>query len=78
MRIYRGIGIELTQSAKAFIAEVGFDPVFGARPLKRAMYEEIEDKLAELILEAKVQEGDKVVFDMKDSALSVEIIHQDT
>lgn len=74
----RGIGIELTQSAKAFIAEVGFDPVFGARPLKRAMYEEIEDKLAELILEAKVQEGDKVVFDMKDSALSVEIIHQDT
>lgn len=73
----RGIGIELTQSAKAFIAEVGFDPVFGARPLKRAMYEEIEDKLAELILEAKVQEGDKVVFDMKDSALSVEIIHQD-
>ena len=74
----RGIGIELTQSAKAFIAEVGFDPVFGARPLKRAMYEEIEDKLAELILEAKVQEGDKVVFDMKDSALSVEITHQDT
>ena len=74
----RGIGIELTQSAKAFIAEVGFDPVFGARPLKRAMYEEIEDKLAELILEAKVQEGDKVVFDMKDSTLSVEIIHQDT
>ena len=74
----RGIGVELTQSAKAFIAEVGFDPVFGARPLKRAMYEEIEDKLAELILEAKVQEGDKVVFDMKDSALSVEIIHQDT
>ena len=74
----RGIGIELTQSAKAFIAEVGFDPVFGARPLKRAMYEEIEDRLAELILEAKVQEGDKVVFDMKDSALSVEIIHQDT
>lgn len=73
----RGIGIELTQSAKAFIAEVGFDPVFGARPLKRAMYEEIEDRLAELILEAKVQEGDKVVFDMKDSALSVEIIHQD-
>ena len=73
----RGIGIELTQAAKAFIAEVGFDPVFGARPLKRAMYEEIEDKLAELILETKVQEGDKVVFDMKDSALSVEITHQD-
>ena len=73
----RGISIELTQSAKAFIAEVGFDPVFGARPLKRAMYEEIEDRLAELILEAKVQEGDKVVFDVKNSALSVEIIHRD-
>lgn len=71
----RGIGIELTQAAKAFIAEVGFDPVFGARPLKRAMYEEVEDRLAELILEAKVQEGDRVVFDVKDSALSVEVVH---
>ena len=70
----RGIGIELTQAAKAFIAEVGFDPVFGARPLKRAMYEEVEDRLAELILEAKVQEGDRVVFDVKDSALSVEVV----
>lgn len=70
----RGIGIELTQAAKAFIAEVGFDPVFGARPLKRTMYEEVEDRLAELILEAKVQEGDRVVFDVKDSALSVEVV----
>lgn len=63
----RGIGIRLSESAKAHIAQVGFDPVFGARPLKRAMYEEIEDRLAELILEDRLHEGDVAVFDCKDS-----------
>lgn len=63
----RGIGIELSERAKSYIAQVGFDPVFGARPLKRAMYEEIEDRLAELILEDKLHEGDVAVFDCQDS-----------
>ena len=67
----RGIGIQLSESAKAHIAQVGFDPVFGARPLKRAMYEEIEDRLAELILEDRLHEGDVAVFDCKDSGDSV-------
>ncbi|MGD9596430.1 MAG: AAA family ATPase, partial [Wolinella sp.] len=59
----RQITLELTQSAKEQIAEVGFDPVYGARPLKRALYEEVEDRLAELILEDKISEGSHVVFD---------------
>ncbi len=63
------IEIALTDKAKAFVAEAGFDPVYGARPLKRALYEIVEDKLAELILEEKIQEGSKVEFDVKDGEI---------
>ena len=59
----RDIKVELTQNAKQLVAKAGFDPVYGARPLKRALYDLIEDNLAELILSDKVKEGDKVVFD---------------
>lgn len=58
----RDIQIELEQSAKEFIAKVGFDPTFGARPLKRALYEEVEDRLADLILQGEIKEGSKVTF----------------
>jgi len=57
------ITAELTKNAKAIIAEAGFDPVYGARPLKRALYELVEDKLAEMILEEQLNEGDKIVID---------------
>lgn len=67
--IEKGIALKLTQEAKEFIAKVGFDPVYGARPLKRALYEEVEDRLAELILEDKVTEGSQVSFDIKDGAI---------
>jgi len=60
----RDIELVLTDRAKEFIAEVGFDPIFGARPLKRALADVVEDKLAELILEGKVKDGDKVEFDV--------------
>jgi ATP-dependent Clp protease ATP-binding subunit ClpB len=58
----RDITLTLTPAAKAYIAQAGFDPVYGARPLKRALYEVVEDRLAELILEDKVVEGSKVEF----------------
>ncbi len=58
----RGISIELDQKAKELIAQVGFDRFYGARPLKRALYEMIEDKLAELILEDKIKENSCVSF----------------
>jgi len=67
----REIDISLTPKAKAYIAEVGFDPDYGARPLKRALYDEVEDRLAELILEDKVVEGSSVVFDVVDGEISV-------
>ncbi len=59
----RDIKVVLTPAAKALVAKAGFDPVYGARPLKRALAEIVEDKLAEMILEGQVKEGDTVTFD---------------
>jgi len=69
----RDIKLTLSQSAKALIAEAGFDPVYGARPLKRALYEIVEDRLADLILEGKVSEGSEVVFDANEGEIKVSI-----
>lgn len=65
----KGITLELTKGAKERIAEVGFDPIYGARPLKRALYEEVEDRLAEFILEDKISEGSHVVFDVENGEI---------
>jgi len=58
----RDIALVLSPEAKAYIAEAGFDELYGARPLKRALYEIVEDKLADLILEGSVVEGSRVEF----------------
>ena len=69
----RNITIKLTENAKDYIAEAGFDPVFGARPLKRALYSIVEDTLAELILEDKVSDGDSVTFDVENGEIITKI-----
>ena len=69
----RDISISLSASAKAYIAEAGFDPIYGARPLKRALYDEVEDRLAELILEDKVVEGSSVSFDVEEGEIAVTV-----
>ncbi|HOG20450.1 MAG TPA: ATP-dependent Clp protease ATP-binding subunit, partial [Salinivirgaceae bacterium] len=58
-----GYKIEMTDEAKNFIAEKGFDPNFGARPLKRALQKYLEDEMAEAILKAHVSEGDIIFVD---------------
>ncbi len=58
--------IELTQSAKELLAEEGFDPLMGARPLRRAIQRYIENRVSELILQGELKEGYKVVVDAKD------------
>ena len=65
------IKAELTVGAKSLIAEAGFDPVYGARPLKRALYELVEDKLAELILEEKLHEGESIVIDAQEGEIVI-------
>jgi ATP-dependent Clp protease ATP-binding subunit ClpC len=57
------ITIEVTEAAKLFMVKKGFDPVYGARPLRRSIQNMIEDKLAEEMLEGKVKKGDKVIID---------------
>ena len=69
----KDIEITLTKNAKDFIAKVGFDPVYGARPLKRAIYEIVEDRLADLILEDKITEGSKVIFDIENEDIKIQI-----
>jgi len=69
----RDIRLSLSQEAKSYIAEAGFDPVYGARPLKRALYEIVEDRLADLILEGKIVEGTSVHFTMVGGEIEVEL-----
>lgn len=69
----RDITLTLTQNAKEYIAEAGFDPVYGARPLKRALYQVVEDRLAELILEDRVVEGSSVTFDVQNGEIKIDI-----
>ena len=59
-----GYDLTLTDTAKTFIAEKGYDSQFGARPLKRAIQKYLEDELAELILDAKLLPGDTIVADL--------------
>jgi ATP-dependent Clp protease ATP-binding subunit ClpC len=59
-----GYTVELTTPAKDFLAEKGYDPQFGARPLHRAIQKYMEDPLAEEILNSNVSEGDTIVADV--------------
>lgn len=60
-----GYNLELTNEAKDYIAEKGFDKEYGARPLKRAIQKYIEDALAEEIVNAKLEEGDSITMDLE-------------
>ncbi len=62
----QGLGIELTQAAKELLAEVGYDPQLGARPLRRAIQREIEDVLSEKLLYKEFGAGQIVVVDVED------------
>jgi ATP-dependent Clp protease ATP-binding subunit ClpB len=59
----RKFSVELTEEAKLFLVETGYDPSYGARPLKRAIQRYIENPLALEILEGRFSEGDRVVID---------------
>lgn len=57
------IEIELTGKAKEFLANTGFDPVYGARPLKRTIQREVVDELSQNILSGKIKQADKIIID---------------
>jgi len=62
-----GYTLTLTDAAKAYIAEKGFDKMFGARPLKRAIQKYVEDALAEEIITSKISMGDEIVMDKQEN-----------
>jgi ATP-dependent Clp protease ATP-binding subunit ClpB len=68
----RGLRLELTDAAKEAIAEAGWDPNYGARPLKRALQRLVENPLALRLLEGEFEEGDTVLVDAKEGELVFE------
>ena len=63
----RRIGLTVTDPARGWLARVGYDPAFGARPLRRLIQREIGDRLAKLLLSGDVQDGQNVTVDINDS-----------
>jgi ATP-dependent Clp protease ATP-binding subunit ClpB len=68
----RGIEIELSEDARTLLGNLGYDPTYGARPLKRVVQKQLVDKLALKLLEGEFSEGDLVRIDAADGALSFE------
>ena len=68
----RSIGLEISEAALSKLAEAGYDPVYGARPLKRAIQTLVENPLARDLLDGKFAAGDTVKIDVKDGAVAFE------
>jgi ATP-dependent Clp protease ATP-binding subunit ClpB len=68
----RGLSLELTDAAQEHLAEAGWDPTYGARPLKRAIQRLVENPLALRLLEGEFEEGDTVRVDVSSGQLSFE------
>ncbi|HEX7182947.1 MAG TPA: AAA family ATPase, partial [Thermoanaerobaculia bacterium] len=69
----RGIRLELTEPAREHVARQGYDPVYGARPLKRYLQHELESRIARSLIAGQVTDGSVVRVDVKGGALAVEI-----
>jgi ATP-dependent Clp protease ATP-binding subunit ClpB len=66
----RGIEIEVTDAAKRLLAERGWDPVYGARPLRRTIQRLVQDQLALHILEGRFRDGDRVIVDAENDEIT--------
>jgi ATP-dependent Clp protease ATP-binding subunit ClpB len=69
LALEHGVTVVLDKKAKDWAAEKGYDPVFGARPLKRFLQRNIETKLARALIGGQVAEGSEVKFTVKDDEL---------
>jgi len=66
----RGLKLEISPAALTWLADVGYDPEFGARPLKRAIQREVQDPLALKLLSGEYSEGDTIKIDRGETGLS--------
>jgi ATP-dependent Clp protease ATP-binding subunit ClpB len=67
----RNITLEIDASARAWLGEAGYDPVYGARPLKRVIQRELQNPLAQLILQGQIHDGDVVTVSAGESGLAI-------
>ncbi len=67
----KGIKLEVTEAAKDFLGEKGYDEVFGARPLRRVIQDMVEDKLSDSLLRSQIRTGDTVVVDLEGEEIVV-------
>jgi ATP-dependent Clp protease ATP-binding subunit ClpC len=72
----QGIGMELTQEAKFFLADKGYDPTLGARPLRRAIQQYIEDPLSERILWKEFRVGETIIVDVEEDTLAFRAVER--
>ena len=73
----KNITLELTESAREYLAEKGFDPVLGARPLRRVIQNEVEDTLSDELLGGELREGDVALVDAIDGKIVITPKHQE-
>ena len=73
----RKITVDLAEGARAWLANRGYDPVYGARPLKRVIQKELQDPLARLILEGRIKDGETVSIDVEGDALAINGVPND-
>jgi len=67
----RDLKLEVTAAARDWLADKGYDPVFGARPLRRLIQNEVEDRLSEAVLEGRFRPGDTIVLDCEEGQIVV-------
>jgi ATP-dependent Clp protease ATP-binding subunit ClpB len=73
----RKLTLELTDAARAWLADEGYDPAFGARPLKRLIQREIQDPLAMKLLSGEIHDGDTIRVDAEEGALAFQVLASD-
>jgi ATP-dependent Clp protease ATP-binding subunit ClpB len=74
----QGLTVRLTDSAKKYLGDRGYDPAFGARPLKRIIQKEILDRLALEILERKFNRGEEILVDFKKDQIVIKSAEKET
>ena len=74
--LQKGIRLEVTDAGKDWLGEKGYDPAFGARPLRRVIQDNIEDKLSEMLLSGEFGQGDLVKVDAADGGLKIEPVRE--
>ena len=68
----RGIEVTLTDGARELLGNLGYDPAYGARPLRRVIQKQLTDRLALALLKGEIKTGDAVAVDARDGNLSLE------